>query len=109
MSAGEGVRWPTPDWGGAAPLREWGRPAAVPEDFLVWSVLATILCFPPTGVAALLWGRRVHARFAAGDLAGAAAASRQARGWLALTVCCGVLVYGLVFVAAFVLGAAGGL
>jgi hypothetical protein len=81
--------------------------AAPPEDFLVWSVLATILCFPPTGAGALLWARRVHARYAAGDLNGAREASRQARAWLVVTLACGVVLYALLFLVAFLVGAAG--
>lgn len=78
-----------------------------PEDFLVWSVLATILCFPPTGAGALLWARRVHARYTVGDLSGAREASRQARAWLVVTLACGVVLYALLFLAAFLVGAAG--
>lgn len=55
-------------------------PGAVkPNDYLVWTVLTTILCCLPIGAVGIYFSVQVGKRWAEGDLAGAEQNSRTAR------------------------------
>lgn len=71
-----------------------------PASNLVWAILATLCCFLPTGIAAIVYAARVDGLWAAGDHAGAVDASKKAAmwSWISLGVC------GVVFVISFFLG-----
>ena len=52
-----------------------------PESNLVWGVLATILCFLPFGIVAIVKAGQVETLWARGDDEAARAASESAKGW----------------------------
>ena len=52
----------------------------VPNN-LVWAILATICCCPPTGIVAIVYAAQVNGKVAAGDFAGARKASKNAQSW----------------------------
>ncbi|WP_367347519.1 CD225/dispanin family protein [Stenotrophomonas bentonitica] len=52
----------------------------VPNN-LVWAILTTLFCCLPLGVVSIVYAAQVDGRRAAGDVAGAYAASRKAAGW----------------------------
>ncbi len=56
------------------------------------AVLVTVLCFPPTGILALVYAAHVKERTEAGDLDGARAASRKARTWVWASVWLGLVM-----------------
>jgi hypothetical protein len=55
-------------------------PVDVP-NYLVFAILATVLCCLPTGVAAIIYAAQVNGKLQAGDIPGAQAASRNAKSW----------------------------
>jgi interferon-induced transmembrane protein len=69
--------------------------APKPGNYLVWSIVSALLCCLPLGAVGIYFAIQVDKRYMAGDLAGAQAASRQARTWTIVTVSVGLL--GLLF------------
>lgn len=71
---------PTP----AAPLPIQGvvlPPGASVPNYLVFAILVTILCCLPTGIPAIVYAAQVNGKLQVGDLAGAQAASKNAKMW----------------------------
>jgi hypothetical protein len=64
--------------------------AGVPT-YLVPAILCTLLCCLPLGVPALVYAAKVGNKLAAGDIAGAQIASRNARTWCWVAFGVGVL------------------
>ncbi|HKT89321.1 MAG TPA: CD225/dispanin family protein [Candidatus Sulfotelmatobacter sp.] len=68
----------------ATPLAATGQvipPGATVENYLVFAILATVLCCLPTGIAAIVYAAQVNGKLQAGDFAGAQQASRNAKMW----------------------------
>lgn len=65
---------------------------AVP-NYLVLSILATLLCCLPTGVVGIVYSSQVNTKLAQGDVAGAKKASDNARLWSIISVGAGVLLW----------------
>lgn len=57
-----------------------GMIANIP-NYLGWAIAMLILCFWPTGIAAVVNATRVNNRLALGEIAGAQEASRKAKMW----------------------------
>ena len=68
--------------------------APVP-NYMVWAILATVFCFLPTGIAAIVFASQVSSKLAAGDRAGAVEASNKAKMWTIISVVVGIL-FGIV-------------
>jgi len=58
----------------------YGNVERVPSH-MAWAIITLILCFWPTGIAAVVYASRVGDRLAIGDIAGAREASRKAKMW----------------------------
>jgi hypothetical protein len=78
------------------------RPAAPSYDvaehipsYLGWAIAVLILCFWPTGIAAVIYAGQVESRLAYGNLAGARESSRKARMWCWITFAIGVAIWAL--------------
>lgn len=56
-------------------------PQAQPKNWLVESILVTIFCCLPFGVAGIVFAAQVNSKYAAGDYAGALDASTNAAKW----------------------------
>lgn len=56
-------------------------PQAQPKNWLVESILVTLFCCLPFGIAGIVNASQVNSKFAAGDYAGALEASRNAGKW----------------------------
>lgn len=67
-----------------------GAPVVIP-NYLVQSVLVTLCCCLPLGVVAIVNSAQVDSRLAAGDIAGAQRASKNARMFAWLGVLGGIL------------------
>lgn len=81
-----------------------------PENYLVWSILVTILCCLPFGIVAIIKSSNVNSAFNRGDYEGALRNSRQARNWVIAAAVCGFvwgIVYGLYIFAVGFAGALG--
>jgi hypothetical protein len=100
---------PYEDWGSATPWNQAPQPdrtaqparTAQPQSrpaiqtYMIPAVLVTLLCFLPTGIAALVFASQVTAKLNSGDVAGAEKASSSARTWVIVSVVAGVVVWGL--------------
>ena len=78
-------------------MQEVDEPSAetVPRTYLLLGLLATILCFLPTGLVALYFGIRVNKALADGRRDDANRASIVARRWLVVTAVIGLLIYAV--------------
>ncbi len=62
-------------------------------NYLWQSIVATLFCCMPFGIVAIVYAAKVDSLVAAGDYAGASAASKTARTWvIAAVACMGVIV-----------------
>jgi heme/copper-type cytochrome/quinol oxidase subunit 2 len=67
--------------------------ASTARTYLVWSLVATVLCFLPVGLVALYFGLRVNQANADGRTEDANRSSLVARRWLVATAIIGVVIY----------------
>lgn len=64
-------------------------------DHLVWAILSTVCCCPPTGIVSIVYSAQVNGKVAAGDFAGARKASQNAKTWVWVSVVMGIILYAL--------------
>jgi hypothetical protein len=64
-------------------------------NYLVFAILATVLCCLPTGIAAIIFAAQVNGKLQAGDIAGAQAASRNAKIWCWVSFGLGLATIGV--------------
>lgn len=64
-----------------APPHNYGGGSVKPKNWLVESILVTILCCLPFGIAGIVNATKVDSKYAAGDYAGAEQASQEAAKW----------------------------
>lgn len=76
----------------------------MPDTYLVWSVLATILCCLIPGIVAIVYSSSVSSKFYAGDVEGARRASRNAQIWVIVSVVVGIIWGTLYFPLTLMLG-----
>ena len=69
-------------------------------NHLVWAILATICCCPPTGIVSIVYAAQVDGLVAAGDFARAGQASQNAKTWAWVSFGPGTFV-GILYTAAF--------
>jgi hypothetical protein len=73
-------------------------------NYLVFAILATVLCCLPTGIAAIVYAAQVNGKLQAGDIAGAQAASNNAKLWCWISLGVGLAV-GLIWIILVAVGA----
>jgi Interferon-induced transmembrane protein/zinc-ribbon domain len=66
---------------GALPAPLAGMPGVSVPNYLVFSILATVLCCLPAGIVAIIYAAQVNGKLQAGDIAGAQVASKNAKMW----------------------------
>lgn len=77
-----------------------------PKNWLVESVLVTIFCCLPFGIAGIVFASQVNSRLAAGDYEGAVQASKDAGRWTKIGFWLGIAsVILTIFWIVFVIGA----
>ena len=64
----------------------------MPKNWLVESILVTVLCCLPLGVVGIVFASQVQSKFSSGDIEGAKAASRQAGLFTKIGFFCGLAV-----------------
>ena len=79
-------------------------PAVVVPNYLIQSVLVTLCCCLPFGIPAIVYAAQVNSKLAAGDIAGAREASKNARTWCWVSFGCGVIA-AVVYFMMWLLGA----
>lgn len=82
---------------------------APPKNWLVESILVTLFCCLPFGIAGIVNASKVESKFAMGDVAGAQKAAEEAAKWTKIGFFVGLGVIVLYFIFVVVLGVAGGL
>lgn len=50
-----------------------------PENYLVWGILATVMCCVPLGIPSIVYSSQVNTKWAMGDYAGAQLSSTRAK------------------------------
>jgi hypothetical protein len=80
-------------------------PQTPPKNWLVESILVTIFCCLPFGIAGIVNAANVNSRMAAGDYDGALRASREAGKWTKIGFFIGIGVIVLYIIAVFLFGA----
>lgn len=61
-------------------------------NHLVWAILTTLFCCLPLGVVSIVFAAQVDGKRAAGDIAGARAASANAKLWAILSAVSGPVI-----------------
>jgi hypothetical protein len=84
--------WTPPPGGGAAPA------GAPPPNYLVPAILATLFCCLPAGIVSIIFATQVNSKYAAGDVAGAAGASKNAKMWMMISAGLGIAVWVIVII-----------
>ena len=70
-------------------MEEYGTP---PKNWLVESILVTILCCLPFGIVGIINAANVNSRWAAGDFEGAERAAAEAKKWTKIGFIVGIIV-----------------
>lgn len=92
-------QWVHPQWGQQQPQQapypqqpyNQHPYGPMPNTYLVWSVIITILFSTIPGVIAIIYSSKVSSRYYRGDVAGARKASRIAQLWCIVSILLGVL------------------
>jgi hypothetical protein len=69
-----------------------------PDNYLVWSILATIFCCPATGIAAIIKSTQVSGLWAQGQHAEAQASAAAAKKWVRWSVILWVILVVIVVI-----------
>ena len=80
-----------------------------PANYLVWAILATLLCCLPFGIVGIIFASQVDSKYSAGDYAGAQLASGRAKLWSWLAFGVGLLLFVAYFGMMIAFGALGAL
>lgn len=75
-----------------------------PKNYLVESILVTIFCCLPFGIAGIVFASQVNSKYASGDYEGALKASEDAKKWMKWGLIAGIIVVVLYLVFLFALG-----
>lgn len=63
----------------------------LPKNYIVWSVLVTVLCCFVPGIVAIIFSSQVTSKYYSGDYEGARRASRNAEIWIIISFVLGVI------------------
>lgn len=69
----------------------YGHPEPMPDTYLVWSVVATVLCCLIPGIVAIVYSSQVSSKYYAKDYEGARKASERAQWWIIASIVLGVV------------------
>ncbi len=80
---------------GPAPVAD-AQPA-MPSTYLVWSVIATVLCCMIPGIIAIVYSTKVSSRYFARDYEGSRRASEMAQYWIIGSIVLGLVLNTIYF------------
>lgn len=80
------------------------NPKRPPKSWLVESILVTLFCCLPFGIAGIVNAAKVESRFNSGDYEGANRASAEAKKWTLVALIIGVIVAILYVILVVLLG-----
>ena len=75
------------------------------QNYLVFAILVTVLCCLPFGIPAIVYAAQVNGKLQSGDIAGAQAASKNAKMWCWIAFGVGLgasLIYALIAIIALI-------
>lgn len=72
-----------------------------PNNYMVWSILTTLLCCLPAGIAAIIYSSKVDKAWAQGNKAEAQKSSEQAKLWCLISFGGGIVIFIISFIAGF--------
>jgi hypothetical protein len=81
----------------------------MPENYLVFAILTTVLCCLPLGIVSIINATKVSTLYALGDYSGAQKASNDAKKWAMWSAIVAGIVLFLYIIILVVIGVAGGL
>jgi hypothetical protein len=81
----------------------------MPENYLVWAILTTVLCCLPLGIVSIIQATKVSSLYTMGDYAGAQKASNEAKRWAMWSAIAFGIVLILYIIFIVVFGVIGGL
>lgn len=81
-------------------------PVNIP-NYLVFAILTTVFCCLPAGVVSIVYAAQVNGKIAAGDIAGAMAASKNAKLWAMISAGVGFAFIALYIVFIVIMGGIG--
>lgn len=87
-----------------SPVSPTPQPASAsqcPENYMVFSILTTILCCLPAGIAAIIYSSKVDKAWAQGNKDEAKKNSEQAKLWCIISLAVGIIVFVISFIAGF--------
>ncbi len=79
-----------------------------PPNYLAQSIIVTLCCCTIGGIVAIVYAAQVNSKWSAGDLAGARAASDNAKMWCWLSFGIGLVINVIVFIIQFMAAQQGG-
>ncbi|MBE7169900.1 MAG: CD225/dispanin family protein [Williamsia sp.] len=89
------------------PYQPTPPPSTPPKNWLVESILVTLFCCLPFGVAGIVFAAQVNSKWSIGDYDGALRASKDAGRWTKIGFFVGLGVIVLYLIAVFALGFSG--
>ena len=78
-----------------------------PKNWLVESILVTLFCCLPFGIAGIVYASQVSSKWSVGDYDGALRSSKEAGKWTKIGFFVGLAVIVLYFIGIFALGFSG--
>jgi hypothetical protein len=85
------------------------NPGVPPKNWLVESILVTLFCCLPFGIAGIVFASQVNSKLSVGDFDGAQKASQEAGKWTKIGFFVGLAVIALYILFVVVLGFGGAL
>ena len=82
-------------------------PSSPPKNWLVESILVTLFCCLPFGIAGIVFAAQVNSKWTAGDYTGALQSSKDAGKWTKIGFFVGIGVIVLYCLAVFAFGLSG--
>jgi len=89
-------------YGGPTAYTTFGDSPSYPKhipNYLIPSILVTIFCCLPLGIAAIIFAAQVNGKVKAGDIAGAQSSSRTARTLVLVSIIVGGVIIGIALLA----------
>ena len=77
-----------------------------PKNWLVESILVTVFCCLPFGVAGIVFAAQVNSKYDAGDYDGAVKSAKEAAKWTKIGFFCGIAFIIIYLIFIFLLGGA---
>jgi hypothetical protein len=81
----------------------------MPDNYLVWAILTTVLCCMPFGIVSIVQSNKVNSAYYAGDYEGAARASESAKKWAIWSAASSAVIIALYLLFIVIIAIAGSL